>query len=129
MAIRLNQEAVEHAQNLIKGRQCERDSDWSEAQPSAEEENRFIDEKGREAFAKWHLAYDTEASEETKSRYKFPFGDFRKLHRSALIAAKQRAGSEDYDEVQRAADKLLEKLPGENTQYKLAKGATCATTY
>ena len=116
MAIRLNQDAVEHAQNLIKGRQYEKESDWSEAQPSAEEENKFIDENGWEAFAKWHLAYDTEASEETKSRYKFPFGDFRKLHRSALIAAKQRAGSEDYDEVLRAAARLLEKLPGENDQ-------------
>jgi hypothetical protein len=114
MAIRLNQEAVEHAQNLIKGRQYERESDWSEVQPSAEEENKVIDKNGWEAFAKWHLAYDTEASEETKSRYKFPFGDFRKLHRSALIAAKQRAGSEDYNDVQSAADRLLEELPGEN---------------
>jgi hypothetical protein len=116
LAIRPNQDAVEHAQNLIKGRQYEWSSDWSEAQPSAEEENRFIDRNGWEAFAKWHLAYDTEASEETKSRYKFPFGDFGKLHRSALIAAKQRAGSEGYDEVQRGADRLLEKLPGENDQ-------------
>jgi hypothetical protein len=116
MAIRLNQEAVDHAQNLIKSRQYERNSDWSEAQASAEEENRFIDEKGWEAFAKWHLAYDAEASGETKSRYKFPLGDFRKLHRSDLIAAKQRAGSEDYNEVQSAADTLLEKLPGENDQ-------------
>jgi hypothetical protein len=116
MAIRLNQQAVEHAQNLIKGRQYERNSDWSEAQPSAQEENNFIDENGWEAFAKWHLAYDTEASEETKSRYKFPFGDFKKLHRSALVAAKQRAGSEDYNDVQSAADRLLEMLPGETDQ-------------
>jgi len=114
MAIHLNQQAVEHAQNLIKGRQYERESDWSEAQPSAEVENNFIDENGWEAFAKWHLAYDTESSEETKSRYKFPFGDFNKLHRSALIAAKQRARSEDYNDVQSAADRLLEELPGEN---------------
>jgi hypothetical protein len=115
MAIRLNQEAVDHAQNLIKSRQYDRNSDWSEALPSAEE-NRFIDENGWEAFAKWHLAYDAEANEETKSRYKFPLGDFRKLHRSDLIAAKQRADSEDYNEVQSAADTLLEKLPGENDQ-------------
>jgi hypothetical protein len=54
------------------------------AQPSAQEENNFIDANGWEAFAKWHLAYDTEASEETKSRYKFPLGDFKKLHRGAL---------------------------------------------
>ena len=114
MAIHLNQEALEHAQNLIKGRQYERQSDWSEAQPSAHQENNFTDENGWEAFAKWHLAYDTEASEETKSRYKFSFGDFRKLHRSALVAAKQRAGSEDYNDVQSAADRLLEELPGEN---------------
>jgi hypothetical protein len=114
MAIRLNQRAVEHAQNLIKGRQYERESDWSQAQPSAQVENNFIDENGWQAFAKWHLAYDTESSEETKSRYKFPFGDFKKLHRSALVAAKQRAGSEDYNEVQSAADRLLEELPGEN---------------
>jgi hypothetical protein len=116
VAIRVNQEAVEHAENLIKGRQYARNSDWSEAQPSSEVENGFIDENGWEAFAKWHLAYGTEASEGTKSRYKFPFGDFRKLHRSALIAAKQRAGSEDYNEVQRAADKLLEKMPGKDDQ-------------
>jgi hypothetical protein len=37
MAIRLNQEAVEHAQNLIKGRPYERNSDLSEAQASADE--------------------------------------------------------------------------------------------
>ena len=116
MAIRLNQQAVEHAQNLIKGWQYERNSDWSEAQPSAQEENNFIDANGWEAFAKWHVAYDTEASEETKSRYKFPLEDFKKLHRSALVAAKQRAGSEDYNDVQSAADSLLEMLPGENDQ-------------
>ena len=116
MAIRLDQQAVEHAQNFIKGRQYERNSDWSEAQPSAQEENNFIDANGWEAFAKWHLAYDTEASEEAKSRYKFPLGDSKKLHRSALVAAKQRAGSEDYNDVQSAADRLLEMLPGENDQ-------------
>jgi hypothetical protein len=116
MAIRLNQEALEYAQDLIKGRQYEKNSDWSEAQPSAEEENEFIDENGWEAFAKWHLAYDTESSEETKSRYKFPFGDFSKLHRGAIIAAKERAGSEDYTDVQSSADRLLEKLPGEDDQ-------------
>jgi hypothetical protein len=72
--------------------------------------------KRLEAFAKWHLAYDTEASEETKSRYKIPFGDFKKLCRSAVVAAKQRAGSEDYNDVQSAAESLLEMLPGENDQ-------------
>jgi hypothetical protein len=122
MAIRLNQEALENAQDLIKGRQYEKNSDWSEAQPSAEEENKFIDENGWEAFAKWHLAYDTEASEETKSRYKFPFGDFSKLHRSALIAAKERAGSEDYTDVQSSADRLSRSCPAKTTSRSFGTG-------
>ena len=51
MAFRINQEAVEHAQNLIQGQQYERNSDWREVQASAEEENRYIDENGWEASA------------------------------------------------------------------------------
>jgi hypothetical protein len=53
MAFRLNQEAVEHALNLIQGQQYETDSDWREVQASAEEENRYIDENGWEASARW----------------------------------------------------------------------------
>ncbi len=48
-----------------------------------------------------------------------PLEGFKKLHRSALVAAKQRAGSEDYNDVQSAADRLLEMLPGENDQQEL----------
>ena len=51
-----------------------------------------------------------------QGRYKISFGDFKKLYRSAVVAAKQRAGSEDYNDVQSAADSLLEMLPGENDQ-------------
>ena len=42
MAIRVNQEA----DSLITGLQYERNSDWSEAQPSSEDENRFIEVNG-----------------------------------------------------------------------------------
>jgi len=113
VAIRVNQEALEHAENLIKGRQYEKESEWSQAQPSADEENEFIDENGWKAFARWHLAYDSDEPEETKKRYRFPFGDFKMLHRSALVAAKQRAGQQSYDNVERAADELLEKFPSD----------------
>jgi hypothetical protein len=99
MAIRLNQEAVDHAQNLIKSRQYERNSDWSEAQPSAEEE-------GEQAYRRKRLGSLCEVAPSVRHRG----------HRSALIAAKQRAGSEAYNEVQSVADKLLEELPGKNDQ-------------
>ena len=107
MAVKVNQAGLEYAHNLIKGRRYDKDSDWGEAQPSTEDENKVIAQEGWDAFAKWHLAVDTDENEETKGRYKFPFGDFDKLHHSALIAIKQRAGSEHYEEVQKAVDELL----------------------
>ena len=116
MAIRLNQQAVEHAQNLIKGRQYERNSDWSEAQPSAQEENNFIDQNGWEAFAKMAPSVRHRGERRDQESRQVPLEDFKKLHRSALVAAKKRAGSEDYNDVQSGADRLLEMLPGENDQ-------------
>ena len=34
--------------------------------------------------------------EATKGRYKFPYGDFRTVHRDGLIAAKERAAQQGY---------------------------------
>lgn len=111
MSVRVNRGAFERAEGLIKGRQYEKDSDWSEAQPSTEEENRVIEERGWDEYANWHLAYDDSEGENTKKRYRFPFGDFERLHRSALVAAEQRAGGQHYSEVERAARELLESMP------------------
>lgn len=113
MTVRVNEQAAEHARDLIKGRQYERESDWSRAQPSTEREDDFIENHGWKAYSRWHLAYEDEANEATKGRYRFPFGDFEKLHRSGLIAAEQRAGKESYSELERTARELLESMPGE----------------
>lgn len=107
MPVRLYQAGLDHARGLVDADQYVKDSDWSEAQPSRDDENRYIDEHGWDAFARWHLAEDTDENEGTKGRYKFPYGDFRRVHRSGLVAAKQRAGEWDYDDVERAADRLL----------------------
>ena len=50
------------------------------------------------------------SAEETKDRYGFPFGDFQRVHRSALIAAKVRAAQNDHDAIVDAADDLLTRL-------------------
>jgi hypothetical protein len=83
----------------------ERD-EWSEHQPSAEAENRFIKANGWREYARWHLGIDDEADEATKERYKFPYGDFVKLHRCGLIAAEVRAGQYKYHDIERAAAHL-----------------------
>ena len=112
--VKLNRSAVEHAQKLIEQGKLvadERD-DWSEHQPSAEDENRFVEKHGWKEYGLWHLGVDDDAREETKGHYKFPYGDFAKVHRCALLAAESRAGQYDYADVAEAAHKLHESLEG-----------------
>ena len=107
---RVNQDGVAKARELIDAGKCDVDTEWSDAAPSADDENAEIEKHGYEAFGEWHLAVDPDASEETKGRYKFPFGDFSKVNRAALIHAKQRAAQNDHDEIEKAADRLLQRL-------------------
>ena len=77
--------------------------DWSEHQPSTRQENEFIEAHGWDEYANWHLGVDDEASEQTKARYKFPFGDFEKVHRCGVLAAEVRAGQNKYRDIEDAA--------------------------
>jgi len=108
MAVKLSASAYRHAQDLIhEGKVVldERD-DWSEHQPSAEEENRFIERHGWTEFGKWYLGEDDEKSEETKARYSFPYGDFEKVHRCGVLSAESRAGQYDHTDIELACAHL-----------------------
>jgi hypothetical protein len=112
MAIHLNRDALTHAEKLIADGKVVRDErdDWSEHAPSADDENRFRDRAGWDAYASWHLGIDRQESDETKGRFSFPFGDFTKIHRCAVISLESRAAQFDHDEIARAAKRLLEKI-------------------
>jgi murein tripeptide amidase MpaA len=45
----------------------------SEHQPSANEENEYIEEHGFEEYSKWYSGVDADENEDTKGRYKFPY--------------------------------------------------------
>ena len=107
---RVNERAVEHARKLIDAGTYDDSTEWSEAAPSADDENEEIDRESFDAFAEWHLAINPDASEGTKGRFAFPYGDFSKVNRAALIHAKQRAAQNDHDEIEEAADDLLQRL-------------------
>lgn len=107
---KVNDDGVTHARKLIDDGKIDTSTEWSDAAPSTDEENRHIDAQGYSGYGRWHLAIDTGASEETKSRYGFPYGDFSKVNRAALIHAKQRAAQNDHDDVVAAADDLLQRL-------------------
>lgn len=106
----VNQPAVDKAKSLISANQYDLNSEWEDAQPSTDDENDMLDRHDFDRYGEWFLAIDTEASQATKDRYNFPYGDFRRLHRSGLIAAKQRAAQYDHDEIAAAADDLIELL-------------------
>ena len=82
MTTSLNKRSYEFAQDQIKQRHVVLDQrdDWSEHQPSTKAENEFIGAHGWDEYANWHLGVDDEASEHTKARYKFPYGDFERVH-------------------------------------------------
>ena len=109
---RVNKDGVAKARELIDAGKYDVDTEWSDAAPSADEENAEIDRHGYDGYGAWHLAVDPEASEETKKRYAFPYGDFSKVNRAALIHGKQRAVQNDHDEIAEAADALLRRLDG-----------------
>jgi len=107
---RVNDAGVAKARQLIDAGQYVLDSEWSDAQPDADAGNAQLERHGYEGFGEWHLAVDTDAGQETKERYGFVYGDFDRVHRSGLIAAKQRAAQNDHDDVEAAADDLLDRL-------------------
>lgn len=115
MAAKLNHKALTHARKLIKSGKVERDvrDDWSEHAPSADDGNAYIDKHGFAAFAEWHLGRDADQSEGTKGSVSFPFGDFKKIHRCAVISLESRAAQYGHDDIRDAAKKLLEMIDSE----------------
>ena len=94
-SVELNETAFTFAMQLIRQGQVVADSKgaWTEHRPSADEENDFIRLHGFPEHAKWHLGFDRRFPENSKRRYKFPYGDFKNVHRCGLLAAKARHSS------------------------------------
>ena len=106
----VNEAGLARARELIAARQYVLDSQWGEVQPDAEVENEYLGSHGWDAYAAWHLALTDGATDETKGRYAFVYGDFRRLHRSGLIACHYRAAEWRHKEIELAAHELLQQL-------------------
>ena len=106
----LNESAVAHARRLIAARQYVLDSDWGEVAPSAVDENAWLEGHSWEDYSAWHLGLTDGATDETKARYAFVVGDFRRVHRTALIACVYRASEWRHKAIELAAHDLLQEL-------------------
>jgi hypothetical protein len=109
-AYTVNEDAVRHAKRLIDARQYVVRSRWQDVQPRAKEKNAFLKSHSWEEYAAWHLGLTDGAPEETKARYAFVYGDFRRLHRMGLIACHYRAAEWRHKEIELAAHELLQYL-------------------
>lgn len=106
----LNDAAVARARELIDARQYVLDSDWGDVQPSADAQNSYLERHSWDEYAAWHLGLTEGATDETKARYAFVYGDFRRVHRSGLIACVYRAAEWRHKAVELAAHELLQHL-------------------
>ena len=106
----VNDAGVAHARELIGKRQYVLDSDWGEVQPSADDENAYLEGHSWEEYGAWHLGLTDGPADDTKARYAFVCGDFRRVHRSALIASVYRAAEWRHKAVELAAHDLLQLL-------------------
>ena len=106
----LNEAAVANCRRLIDARQYVLDSDWGEVQPRAEAQNSYLESHSWEEYAEWHLGLTEGATDQTKARYAFVCGDFRRLHRTGLIACVYRASEWRHKDIEVAAHDLLQYL-------------------
>jgi hypothetical protein len=106
----VNPAAVAHAEQLIDARQYVLRSEWSQVQPSAEQQNAFLAKHSWEEYAQWHLGLTEGATNDTKARYAFVYGDFRRVHRMGIIACHYRAAEWGHKEIELAAHELLQRL-------------------
>jgi hypothetical protein len=111
-SVHLDQNAFALAARLIKEGHVIADGKgaWAKDRPTPDAENEFIRQHGFDEYARWYLGIDDRYAENTKQRYKFPYGDFKDLHRCALLAVKARAHQYGYTEMENAADQLLEMV-------------------
>jgi hypothetical protein len=106
----VNERAVAHARKLIDAGHYVIDSVWGDAQPSAADENAFLKSHSWDEYAQWYLGLTDDATDETKARYGFVYGDFKRLHRMGLIASQYRAAEWQHKDIELAAHTLLQHL-------------------
>jgi hypothetical protein len=106
----VNDRAVARARKLIESRQYVLGSEWGEIQPRAADQDDFLSAHSWEEYAEWHLGLTEGARDGTKARYAFVYGDFRRIHRSGIIACHYRAAEWRHKEIELAAHDLLQLL-------------------
>jgi hypothetical protein len=106
----VNDDAVRHARELIDSRRYVLRSRWGDVQPSAADGTRYLKTHSWDDYAAWHLGLTEGAADQTKRRYAFVLGDFRRIHRMGIVSCHYRAAEWGHKDIELAAHELLQYL-------------------
>jgi hypothetical protein len=109
----LNYNAYKQAESIVLRAKVDSASIWSLAKPDQNAENEFLRKQGWQSYGKWFLAYDPSKEEGSKEYYQFLYGDFDKVHRSALVAIQEIAEEHNYADIKTAVKELLRQIDKE----------------
>jgi hypothetical protein len=109
MTVKLNKQALKQAKRLVKAGRVVRDERdaWSEDALPAKDETAWLKKHGWSEYSAWHLGIDTSKNDETKGRFEFPYGDYSRVHRCAVISMESRAAQYGHRAIAKASKKLL----------------------
>jgi hypothetical protein len=105
-----NDIGIRRARRLIEAGRYDLSSDWEQARPTPDDQDAFLEANSWDEYSSWHLGVDDDEQYDTKERYRFPIGDFERVHRSALVHALIHAEREGHRAVRSAAEDLLGRL-------------------
>lgn len=113
MRVTLNKKALEFAKEMIhQGKFSDRrgSADATQATPTSDQEENYIQSFGWEQFSKWYLGAHVDRPQNTRNRYEFPIGDFEHIHRADLLEIQKRAHKSDFSDIAQAAQELVEQI-------------------
>jgi hypothetical protein len=105
----LNRQAVARVRPFIDARRYVPAKVRTDVQPSADGENAFPESHFRGKYDQWHLPFTGGARDNTKPRYAYVYGDFRRVRHMGL-SLRYRATIWRHKEVELAAHDLLQYL-------------------
>ena len=106
MALELNAAGVVFAEKMIEDGNYRINTMWRESQPSERTQADLL-ARGWDEASKWYLAIDPDAPQGRQASLHYPVGDFKNVHRSGLIAARDAAREQGDDDIADAAEELL----------------------
>jgi hypothetical protein len=106
-----HKEAFEYAKKQIKQGNVNCDEhNWAENQPTPQSEDIYLADHSVYDYGQWFLGTKADTPKDAKEHFEFPIGNFNKVYRSGIIAAKHRAAQFKHHEIEEAAAELLDLI-------------------